>query len=181
MSGAEASFVAYVAVGSNVEPRTNIPAALRLLRRRVTVSAVSTFYRSAAVGPDGTPRADQPDFLNGVFQVRTPLAARELKFDVLRPIERELGRLRTADKYAPRTIDLDVLLYGESVIDEPDLSIPSPDLSRPFVAVPLLELAPETVLPDTREPLACLWGGRPPVGMVPDTECTRALKEACRQ
>lgn len=69
-----------------------------------------------------------------------------------------------------------VVLYGEEVIDEPDLKIPAADVERPFVAVPLLELAPELVLPHTRQPLSCLWT-HPPAGMRPDAECTPALKE----
>ncbi|HUS91904.1 MAG TPA: 2-amino-4-hydroxy-6-hydroxymethyldihydropteridine diphosphokinase [Phycisphaerae bacterium] len=177
MSPPAREVAAYVAVGSNVEPRQHIPAALDILRRRVSISAVSTVYRSQAVGPDGRPRTDHPDFLNAVFELRADCGARELKFGILRPIEQALGRVRTADRYAPRTIDLDVVLYGEEVIDEPLLRVPAPDLARPFVAVPLLELAPNLVLPDTGEPLSCLGSAGAPAGMTPDGPCTRALKE----
>jgi len=172
--------VAYVAVGSNIEPHTNVPRALELLRRRVEVVGVSTFYRTAplggAAGQDG-----QGEFLNGVFQLRATCGARKLKFQTLRPIERALGRVRTADRCAPRTIDLDLVLYGDEVIDEPDLKIPAPDIDRPFVAVPLLELAPDLVLPHTRQPLSCLWGAVDAAGMAPDAQCTRALKEAMKR
>ena len=170
--------VAYVAVGSNVEPRENIAAALGRLMRRVVVSGVSTFYRAPAVGPSGRAEAgEQDEFLNGVFELRVSCRARGLKFDVLRPIEAELGRVRSADRYAPRTIDLDVLLCGEEVVDEPDLRVPAPDIERPFVAVPLRELAPDLVLPHTRQPLSCLWGPGVAPGMVADLEYTRLLKE----
>lgn len=176
---------AYVAVGSNVEPRRNVPAAVELLRGQVEVCGVSTFYRTAAIGPDGQPRPGDEDFLNGVLAVRTARPARELKFDVLRTIEDRLLRVRSADKYAPRTIDLDLVLYGQAVIDEPDLRIPARDVDRPFVALPLLELAPELVLPGSRQVLACLWsGGRAAAGrmmMVPDEQTTELLKEIHRR
>lgn len=191
--GQTAAVIAYVAVGSNIEPGRNVPAAVEMLGEQVEVCGVSTFYRTPAVGPDGQTRPVRPgsrqvaadDFLNGVLAVRTARPARELKFDVLRAIEDRLGRVRSADKYAPRTIDLDIVLYGQAVIDEPDLEVPARDVDRPFVALPLLELAPELVLPHTRQPLACLWsGGRAAAArmtMVPDERTTELLKELCRR
>jgi len=143
---------AFVSVGANIDPERNVVEALRLLGRSVRITGVSTFYRTKAVG-----RPEQQDFLNGVWTVATNLSPRSLKFDVLRDIERRLGRIRTADKYAARTIDLDVILHGDAVIDEPDLHIPDPDIrTRAFVALPLLELAPDLRLPDTGEALATL-------------------------
>jgi 2-amino-4-hydroxy-6-hydroxymethyldihydropteridine diphosphokinase len=134
---------AFVSIGSNIEPEANIEEALRRLARRVDVMGVSTFYRSEPVGPPG-----QPPFLNGVVEVRTELPPRELKFAALRRIERELGRVRTADRYAPRPIDLDLLIYDECVTASRELTLPDPDItSRPFLAVPLGELAPDLVLP----------------------------------
>lgn len=142
----------FIAVGSNIEPEQHISRALRLLAGGVTVRASSTFYRTAALG-----RGEQPRFLNGVWRIETSLSARELKFAVLREIESKLGRIRTADKCAARTIDLDILLYDDSIIRESDLYIPDPDVrTRPFLAVPLLELSPDLVMPDTGEPLAAL-------------------------
>ena len=172
--------VAYVAVGSNVEPHGNILAATAWLRGRVDVCGVSTFYRTAAIGPDGSADDGQPEFVNGVLALRAAAGgARELKFDVLRPIEHRLGRRRTADRYAPRPIDLDVVLFGSEVIDEPDLRVPAADVERPFVAIGLLELAPDLLLPHTRQPLSCLWGGPAPAWMVPEPALTTALKEMC--
>jgi 2-amino-4-hydroxy-6-hydroxymethyldihydropteridine diphosphokinase len=143
---------AFVSVGANIDPERNVVEALRLLSQRVRITGVSTFYRTKAVG-----RPEQQDFLNGVCKVATDLSPRALKFDVLRDIERRLGRVRTADKYAARTIDLDVILHGRAVLDEPDLRIPDPDIrTRAFVAVPLLQLAPDLRLPDTGEALATL-------------------------
>jgi 2-amino-4-hydroxy-6-hydroxymethyldihydropteridine diphosphokinase len=136
---------AFVAVGSNIEPERNIAAALDMLMECVAVTGVSTFYRTAPLG-----RPEQDPFLNGVWSIETSAGARNLKFAVLRRIEAELGRLRTADRYAPRTIDLDVAVYGREAIDEPDLVVPDPDIAvRPFLAVPLAELAPGLELPGT--------------------------------
>jgi 2-amino-4-hydroxy-6-hydroxymethyldihydropteridine diphosphokinase len=141
---------AFVAVGSNIDPQANVPRALALLKTYVSVTAVSTFYRTAAVN-----RPDQPDFANGVVKIQTTRPPREVKFDVLRRIEDQLGRVRSADKYAARTIDLDLILYGTMVIDKPDLHLPDPSIhTYPFVAIPLLELACDLVLPDTRTPLS---------------------------
>jgi len=169
---------AYVAVGSSIDPEVNVRAALELLRRRVDVTGVSTFYRTAALSASGEPDAEAPEFLNGVFEVRTDVGPRRLKLEVLRPIEDRLGRVRTADRYAPRPIDLDVVLCGERVVDEPGLKLPAADVRRPFVAWPLLELAPDLVLPDTGEALSCLWRGGPGGGLRPDPDLTRELREA---
>lgn len=162
---------AYIAVGSNIEPERNISAALALLRDHVRVTAVSTFYRTAAID-----RPDQPDFLNGVFAVRTAVGPRVLKFDILHGIERQLGRVRTTDKYAARTIDLDVVLYGQEVIDDPDLRLPDKDITRPFIGLAVLELAPGLVLPDSRRPLASIFSPQDRQMLNPMTEFTRQLK-----
>jgi 2-amino-4-hydroxy-6-hydroxymethyldihydropteridine diphosphokinase len=189
--------VAYVAVGSNIQPEANIPAALDRLLRAVRVAASSTFYRTPplvchghvplrARADDATgsqqqtaaARATHPDFLNGVWLVETGLAARVLKFDVLRRIEEELGRKRLADKYAPRTIDLDLIVYGDAAIAEPDLRVPDPDIrSRAFVALPLLELSPELVLADTGERLAELPVALSRPQLRADREITDLLRE----
>jgi 2-amino-4-hydroxy-6-hydroxymethyldihydropteridine diphosphokinase len=142
----------FVAVGSNIEPHVHVPRALRLLKTHVKVTGSSTFYWTSPVGRPGQPR-----FLNGVWRVETTIPARALKYDVLRGIETHLGRVRTADKDAPRPIDLDIVLYGQLVVDECDLTIPDPQVRRrPFVAVPIVELAPGVVLPDTGEMLVSL-------------------------
>ncbi len=162
----------FVSVGSNIDPEESIAEAIVRLRQRARVTATSTFYWTTPVG-----RPEQPRFLNGIWQIETSLPARQLKFDVLRGIESDLGRIRTADKYAPRTIDLDVVLYGRLVVDEPDLRIPDPDIrQRPFVAVPLLELAPDLILPDTGEKLA----GLPVVRQAEGLEMAAALTARLR-
>ncbi|MBN1818878.1 MAG: 2-amino-4-hydroxy-6-hydroxymethyldihydropteridine diphosphokinase [Sedimentisphaerales bacterium] len=126
--------IAFVAVGSNIEPEKNIPAALVLLQQKLHVVASSTFYLTRPLGPPS-----QPAFVNGIWQIETSLQPRKAR-DILRRVERSLGRIRTEDKYAPRTIDLDLILHGCFMGIFPDLNLPHPDLARPFVYVPILEL-----------------------------------------
>lgn len=140
----------FIGVGSNINPEENVRQALRLLGREVPIVAISTFYRTQAEG-----RAGQPPFYNGVVEVVTEMPPAQLKHSVLRPIEEKLGRTRGEDKYAPRTIDLDVLLYDDLVAAEKGLRIPDPQIAqRAFLAIPLCELAPELVLPDSGLPIA---------------------------
>ena len=139
-----APHIVLVAFGSNIEPEENIFQALVLLDEQCGVADVSTVYRTRALE-----RPDQGDFLNGACRLSNAPQPRALKFDVLRPIEERLGRVRGPDKFAPRTIDLDIALYGGVVLDEPDIVVPDPDIrTRVFLAVPLSELAPQAVLPD---------------------------------
>jgi len=164
--------IAYLGVGSNIDPETNLIAALDRLRRVVRVTGVSTVYRTAPLG-----RPEQASYLNGVWRIETGLGARPLKYDVLRPLESALGRVRTADRDAARTIDLDVLLYGDLVVDEPGLKLPDPALGeRVFLAVPLLELAPDLVLPGTNEPLRAVVRRLPSGGLVPVHKFTGRLR-----
>ena len=143
MPGDGAQTEALIAIGSNIEPEQNIPLALERLSREIRIRDVSAFYWSEAVG-----RAGQARFLNGACAIITSLRPRALKYDMLRGIERAMGRIRTSDKYAARAIDLDIALYGNESIDEEGLLIPDPDISaRPFLAIPLAELAPDWSVP----------------------------------
>jgi 2-amino-4-hydroxy-6-hydroxymethyldihydropteridine diphosphokinase len=163
----------FIGVGSNIDPEDNISRALEQLATHVRVEAVSTFYRTAPLA-----RPSQPPFLNGVVKARTGLDARTLKLDVLRGIESVLGRVRTADAHAARTIDLDILLYDSTIIEEPKLRIPDPDIrERPSLAIPLLDLAPDLVLPDTGERLAALPCARRHAELIPADDFTGALRE----
>lgn len=163
---------AFIAVGSNIEPERNVPAALERLTESERVTGTSTFYWTEPLGRPG-----QPPFLNGAWRVETERSARGLKLDVLRPIESALGRVRGEDKCAPRTIDLDVAIYGDEVIEEPDLTVPDPDIrERVFLAAPLLELAPELRLPDTGQRLAELPVLRRANEMEPACELTAKLR-----
>ncbi len=138
VESAPARVAVYIGLGSNIAPEANIAAALERIDTALGIADLSPFYRSAAIG-----RPEQPDYLNGVVRVYTTLSARSLKFDVLRGIEADLGRGRDSDPYAARTIDLDVLLYGDCVIEEPGLVVPDPDLyTRPFLAAGVLAIAP---------------------------------------
>ena len=102
----------FIGVGSNIDPQSNIREALIRLAERVEIRALSTFYQSRPVGPPG-----QPPFVNGVVAADTDLPPLAVKRDVLRRIEEGLGRVRTTDKYAPRVIDLDLLIYDDMVAD----------------------------------------------------------------
>ena len=103
----------------------------------------SRLYRSHAWG-----RTDQPDFINAVAMLETKLGAREL-LDAMLGIEHDAGRERHAEeRWGPRTLDLDLLLYGDAVIDEPGLHVPHPHLhERDFALVPLVEIAPDAMIP----------------------------------
>jgi len=130
---------AYVGVGANVGDRERtIRAALQALP---AVVAVSQLRETEPVGV-----IDQPRFLNGAAALETELSPREL-LEVLLGVERELGRERR-ERWGPRTIDLDLLLYGGETIEEPGLTVPHPRLhERRFTLEPLLDLDPELVIP----------------------------------
>ena len=138
MVGDKVTYAAFVGVGSNIEPESNIASALQLLKQRVTVVASSTFYRTRAIGG-----GDQADFINGVWRIETTLAAAAVKRELLRPVEDGIGRRKTVEKHGCRTIDLDLLLYGDMVIDSEDLTLPHRDLGRSFVYGPVVELLAE--------------------------------------
>ena len=134
--------LAYVSVGSNIEPECHIDAALTELMTRVTVAAVSTFYRTEPIG-----RPDQAPYVNGVFELRTDSPVHEVASQVLRPIETQLGRVRTEDRYAARTLDLDLILYNDVKLCDGRVTLPHTDIDRVFVWAPILEmLARETLV-----------------------------------
>ena len=135
---------AYIALGSNLkEPQRQLQRGFAALTRlpETQLVAKSSVYRSAPVG-----YADQPDFVNAVAALRTALSPRAL-LDALLAIEREHGRVREFPN-APRTLDLDIVLYGERIVNEAGLSVPHPRMrERAFVLVPLAEIAPEVFVP----------------------------------
>jgi 2-amino-4-hydroxy-6-hydroxymethyldihydropteridine diphosphokinase len=138
--------IAYVGLGSNLGDREgNLTRALALLER------VGSVRPSSIRETDPIGVTEQPKFLNAVAEVETEVPAREL-LDRLLAIELELGRDRAAEtRWGPRTIDLDLLLYGDETIDEPGLTVPHPRLAeRRFVLEPLHELEPGLILPDGR-------------------------------
>jgi 2-amino-4-hydroxy-6-hydroxymethyldihydropteridine diphosphokinase len=149
---------AYVALGSNLGDREAYlrSAVAALGRHGITPTALSSIYETEPVGPP------QPDYLNAVVEVTTELPARAV-LEALKGIEAELGRAH-AERWGPREIDLDLLLYGDQELDEPGLRVPHPELTRrSFVLEPLLEIAPDLDLP-SGEPLSAFCE-RSPTGI----------------
>lgn len=138
---------AFIAFGGNEgEVRANLLAALETLATLpgTSVQRRSSFYRTPAWG-----RTDQPDFLNGVAELETTLGAADL-MQALLAVETRFGRVRGegVERWGPRTVDLDLLVYGDEVRDEPGLTLPHPRLhERAFVLVPLAEIAPGLLVP----------------------------------
>ncbi len=135
---------AYIGVGANLgfaeDAVRNALADLARLPKSEFICA-SSLYRSSPIDADG------PDFINAVVEIATGLSAADLLYALL-VIEKVHGRVRTT-RNAPRTLDLDLLLYGDAIIDTPELTVPHPRLiERAFTLVPLLELAPDLVLPE---------------------------------
>lgn len=157
---------AFLGLGSSLDPEKHIRLALEALQTypAVEIIGISTFYRTPPLPAPGAPPdsvAGDPDFLNGVVELRTTLSSTELEV-LLGEIEERAGRVRSEDKYAPRTLDLDLLLLvpcegGPS--DTPAPASPHPDIrTRPWVAVPLFELAPDLLLPPDGAPLKGVVG-----------------------
>jgi 2-amino-4-hydroxy-6-hydroxymethyldihydropteridine diphosphokinase len=146
--------IAYVALGSNLGDRErHLRVALDALRalRGVSEVVASRVYETDPVGP-----GEQGPYLNAVARVSTDLSPRDL-LDGLLAIERSEGRERGPVRNAPRTLDLDLLLYDEREIDEPDLVVPHPRMAqRAFVLEPLCDLAPDLVIPGASAPVSAL-------------------------
>ena len=147
-----AAVKAFIGLGANLgEPEVQVRRAIRALREipKTRVVGASSLYRSAPIG-----HKDQPDFVNAVAEIETDLSARALLEELL-AIEARFGRTRTFSN-APRTLDLDLLLYGNRVISEPGLIVPHPRMhERAFALAPLAEIAPDAVVPG-KGPVAVL-------------------------
>ncbi len=136
----------YLALGSNLAlplhqakkalaALDNIPDTLRV--------ATSSFWRTPPYGP-----SQQPDYLNAVVALETTLSALEL-LDHTQRIEQEQGRVRHAERFGPRTLDLDILLFGDTTLNSSRLTVPHYDMhNRAFMLLPLIEIAPDITLPD---------------------------------
>lgn len=139
---------AYIALGSNLgTPVEQLRAALRAMAELPDskLVAVSSFYASDPLGP-----ADQPRFVNAVAALDTALAPLQL-LDALQTIEQEQGRVRKAERWGPRTLDLDILLFGDLTLTSERLTLPHYHMhARAFVLYPLAEIAPRLRLPDGR-------------------------------
>ena len=131
--------LAYVGLGSNLGDRE---ALIRSAAAFIGAVRLSTIIETEPWG-----HVDQPRFLNAAAEIETPLAPRNLLVHLLY-VERRLGRERIGPRWGPRTIDLDLLLYGQETIDEPGLVVPHPRLAeREFVLRPLAELVPSLKIP----------------------------------
>lgn len=136
---------AYVGVGSNLDdPVAHVRRAQRDLAQLPQTELISTskLFRSHPMGP-----RDQPDYTNAVVCLHTQLSARQLLRELQR-IERDHGRVRTPDRWGARTLDLDLLTYGNLICDDDELTLPHPGAHlRDFVLVPWCAIAPETIIP----------------------------------
>ncbi|WP_426347100.1 2-amino-4-hydroxy-6-hydroxymethyldihydropteridine diphosphokinase [Cronobacter universalis] len=138
--------LAFVALGSNLaEPLTQVNNALAALARipHSRIVATSSFYRTPPLGPQ-----DQPDYLNAAVALETTLSAEAL-LDNTQRIELEQGRVRKAERWGPRTLDLDIMLFGDATINTGRLTVPHYDMkNRAFMLLPLSEIAPALRFPD---------------------------------
>lgn len=136
----------YIAIGSNLaSPLEQVKAALDAIGEipQSRVVAVSSFYRTPPLGPQ-----DQPDYLNAAVALETTLEAETL-LDHTQRIELQQGRVRKAERWGPRTLDLDIMLFGDQVIQTPRLTVPHYDMkNRGFMLWPLFEIAPALIFPD---------------------------------
>jgi 2-amino-4-hydroxy-6-hydroxymethyldihydropteridine diphosphokinase len=133
-------FTVYLSLGANIEPVENLKTALDRLQGGGKIMRVSSIWQTSAVGSPG------PDFINFSVLYETALEYEFLKINVLRKIEESLGRIRTQDKNAPRTMDIDIIIWNGQVIDQ--------DLwKKAFIALPISELLPDLINGQTGETL----------------------------
>ena len=138
--------LAYIALGSNLaSPLEQVNAAVQALGAipQSRIVATSSFYRTPPLGPQ-----DQPDYLNATVVLETALDAEAL-LDNTQRIELQQGRVRKAERWGPRTLDLDIMLFGNEVINTDRLTVPHYDMkNRGFMLWPLFEVAPDLIFPD---------------------------------
>ena len=138
--------LAYIAIGSNLaSPLEQVNAAVQALGKipQSRIVALSSFYRTPPLGPQ-----DQPDYLNAAVILETELGPEEL-LDNTQRIELQQGRVRKAERWGPRTLDLDIMLFGHETINTERLTVPHYDMkNRGFMLWPLFEVAPDLIFPD---------------------------------
>ena len=138
--------ISYIAIGSNqaqpIEQAKQAITALNNIKETILITC-SSLYCSAPMGPQ-----DQPDYINAIAKIDTTLSAIEL-LDALQAIEQAQGRERKENRWGPRTLDLDIILYGDKAIDNERLTVPHYGMKeREFVLYPLFEIAPILQMPD---------------------------------
>lgn len=141
----------YVSIGSNIEPRQNIVAAVAVMRKEFESITISPVYASAPIGFQGH------DFLNLVIAIDTPLSLEDVKHTLM-AMERQFGR-KTDDKgFQPRTLDLDLLLYDNMIRHDDQFDLPRAEISQyAFVLKPLNDIAPDLVHPESGQSIAQMW------------------------
>lgn len=124
------SHLAYLNLGSNIQPEVNLPQAVKLLSKYGEIQKVSNVWESEAVGTEG------PNYLNVCLSIKSSFAQTDLKEKVIQIIETQLGRRRTADKFAPRSMDIDIVIFDDNLVN-------AHYWEQAFVMVPLAEVYPE--------------------------------------
>jgi 2-amino-4-hydroxy-6-hydroxymethyldihydropteridine diphosphokinase len=163
---------AFVAVGSNIDPGRNMMEAIRQMASLLHIVGISTVYLSEALG-----RQEQPPYYNCVVEIDSESGPEELRTQ-FRKIEMDLGRQRGPDRYAARTIDLDLILYDDLMLNTNDITLPDPEiLHRPFLAFPLHELAPDLTLPGLGTTIADVVSRLPAEQICPLEEYTKLLRK----
>lgn len=152
--------IAFIGLGSNLgDRRSNLERAVSNLKASINVLARSSLYETEPIG-----RLDQPPFLNAVAKIQTSLSPKKL-LALLLSVEEGLGRIR-AVHWGPRTIDLDLLLYDDLIVQSPDLTLPHPEMTkRAFVLIPLSEVEPDLRLSGGKTPAEHLSTLAPPWGV----------------
>jgi 2-amino-4-hydroxy-6-hydroxymethyldihydropteridine diphosphokinase len=164
---------AFLSVGSNIDPAENIKKALKLLRSDVCITGISTVYLTPAED-----RPEQPSYYNCVVEVETQELPVKFKYSILRPIEEALGRKRSEDKFAARTIDLDLILYDDLIMETETIILPDPQISRrAFVALPICELSPKLRLPGSGLLISEIAASLPAGQMKPLKQYTEILRK----
>jgi 2-amino-4-hydroxy-6-hydroxymethyldihydropteridine diphosphokinase len=158
--------IAWLSLGSNIEPARHLRAAADALRERFPGARFSPVYRTQAVGFDG------PAFLNAAAVIETGLDPYELDA-WLHALEDAAGRDRSGPRYGDRPLDIDIVLFDDLVLDGPGhLQLPRPELHHAFVLKPLCDLAPDLVVPGDRRTLRAMWTAHPEHGAPPPVDDT---------
>lgn len=167
--------IAIIALGSNVDAERYLPLAAAALNRLGQVRKVSSAYENPAVGPPG-----QPDFLNAAVWLETDEEPDSLRRH-LHDIESQLGRERGSDRYAPRTVDLDLCIWDRKVDDRSDHPLPDPDLlTRAYLAAVVAELIPDFEHPETGETMQAIAERLAPgADLRPRPGVTAEMRRAC--